>query len=151
MEKTQSPGLLRRLAAMVYDTLLVLPIIMLAVAVATGLDIAISGSAGNQDYTATVPAWLVQLITVCVLITFYGHFWCKKGQTLGMQAWRLRLRSQSGAAVSRSQAIVRCLAAALSLAPLGAGFWWCLIDRNGRYWHDYLSKTELELIPKTLP
>jgi uncharacterized RDD family membrane protein YckC len=151
MEKMLSPSLPRRLAAMIYDTLLVLPIIMLAVAIATGVDIAINGGAGDQDYTATVPAWLVQLISTCVLIAFYGHFWCSKGQTLGMQAWRIRLRSQSGAAVSWPQATVRCLAAAVSLAALGAGYWWCLIDRKGRYWHDYLSKTELELLPKTAP
>jgi uncharacterized RDD family membrane protein YckC len=149
MQQVQRPGLARRLAAMVYDTLLVLPMIMLAVAIATGLEIALSGNAGNDDYTATVPAWLVQIITVLVLIGFYGHFWRSRGQTLGMQAWRIRLRTFSGENITWSHTIVRCLSALLSLAPLGAGYWWCLFDRNGRYWHDYLSKTELQLTVKT--
>lgn len=133
---------------MVYDTLLVLPMIMLAVALATGLEIAIHGNAGN-DYAATVPAWLVQVITVVVLTLFYGHFWRKNGQTLGMQAWRIRLRTFNGEDIRWLHTVLRCLAATVSLAALGAGYWWCLFDRNGRYWHDYLSNTELELIPKT--
>jgi uncharacterized RDD family membrane protein YckC len=149
METIVSPSLPRRLAAMVYDTLLVLPMIMVAVAIATGLVFAISGNPGSDDYAATVPSWLVQLITVVVLTLFYGHFWHKQGQTLGMQAWRIRLRTLSGEDISWYQAVLRCLAATVSLAALGAGYWWCLFDRNGRYWHDYISKTELELIPKT--
>ncbi len=31
---------------------------------------------------------------------------------------------------------------------LGLGYLWCLVDRRGRYWHDYLSGTELILLPK---
>jgi uncharacterized RDD family membrane protein YckC len=149
MDKSLSPGLPRRLAAIVYDTFLVLPIVMLAVAMMTGIQIAITGDAGNNDFSASPPVWLIQLIAVLVLITFFGHFWRKQGQTLGMKAWRIRLRSLSGADISWSQSVLRCLAAIVSLAALGAGYWWCLFDRNGRYWHDYLSKTELELLPKS--
>ena len=148
MDKTLSPSLPRRIAAIVYDTALILPMIMLAVAIVTGIQIAITGDAGNNDYAATAPAWLIQLISVVVLIAFYGHCWRRQGQTLGMQAWRIRLRSQCGADITWSQTVLRCLAALVSLAALGAGYWWCLFDRRGRYWHDYLSKTELELLPK---
>ena len=31
---------------------------------------------------------------------------------------------------------------------LGLGYLWCLVDRRNRYWHDYLSGTELILLPK---
>ena len=81
-------------------------------------------------------------------VAFYCGFWLLKGQTLGMQAWRIRLRSFQGETVTPRQAVLRCLGAFVSLLPAGAGYWWCLIDRNGRYWHDYLSGTELELLPK---
>ena len=42
----------------------------------------------------------------------------------------------------------RCLGALLSAACLGLGYLWCLVDRRGRYWHDYLSHKELILLPK---
>ncbi|MDX1735188.1 MAG: RDD family protein, partial [Halioglobus sp.] len=45
------------------------------------------------------------------------------------------------------QALVRCLGATLSAACAGLRFLWCLFDRNKRFWHDYLSLTELILLP----
>ncbi len=148
MQQFERPGLLRRLAAMLYDTFLVLPMVMAVVAVATGIGVAISGDPGNGDYSATLPPWLVQLLTAGCIVGFYSYFWLLKGQTLGMQAWRLRLRSFDGDAISPGQALLRCLGAALSLLPAGAGYLWSLVDRNKRCWHDYVSRTELELLPK---
>lgn len=148
MDQLPSPGLPRRLAAIVYDTLLVLPIVMAAVAVATGIGVAISGNPGDGDYSATLNPLLVQALAAACIVGFYGYFWRRKGQTLGMQAWRIRIRSVDGKRVSRGQVLLRCLGALLSLLPFGAGYLWCLVDRNGRCWHDYLSRTELELLPK---
>jgi len=145
-----SPALPRRLAALVYDSLLVLPIIMLLVALATGLQIAVTGEASAEDYSATLHPFVVQAIAVLTLLVFYGHFWRLKGQTLGMQAWRIRLRSRHAQTITYRQVVVRCLGAMLSAAPLGAGYWWCLFDQAGRSWHDHLSGTELELLPKTV-
>ena len=44
--------------------------------------------------------------------------------------------------------MIRCLGALLSAACLGLGYLWKLVDRNHRYWHDYLSGTRLVLLPK---
>ncbi|MEP5766630.1 MAG: RDD family protein [Halieaceae bacterium] len=148
MEKQNRPGLLRRLAAIVYDTCLVLPLVMLVIALATGLQIAITGEQGELDYSATLHPLIVQLLALCSVSLFFGYFWRLKGQTLGMQAWRIKLRVIDGSELSYWQVLLRCLGAALSLAAAGAGYWWCLFDRNGRCWHDYLSGTELELLPK---
>jgi uncharacterized RDD family membrane protein YckC len=146
-----SPGLPRRLAALVYDTFLVLPLIMLSTAVAMGVQLVLARAGDSTADVAPLSAWLVQLLVVATTTAFYCCFWRIRGQTLGMQAWRIRLRSFDGstaAGISLKQALVRCAGAVLSLLPLGAGYWWCLFDDNGRYWHDYLSRTELELMPK---
>ena len=147
MDQLPSPGLLRRLAAIVYDSLLILPMIMVAVAIATGIAVLFSGDPG-EDYSATLPPLLVQVLAVCCVLGFYGFFWRRSGQTLGMQAWRLRLRGFDGRPPGLGQVVLRCLGAVLSLLPLGAGYLWCLVDRKGRCWHDYLSRSELELLPK---
>ena len=91
---------------------------------------------------------MVQLIAVVTVMGFFCSFWLKSGQTLGMQAWRIKLASFSGARATPRQAVVRCFGALLSFACFGLGYLWCLVDRNGRYWHDYLSGTELVLLPK---
>ena len=147
MDSTQartSPSLLRRLTAIIYDALLVIALVGLTNALALGIVVKTTG--GTQQ---TLGAHWVQLITVVCVIGFFSFFWIKSGQTLGMQAWRIKLVDFSGAQASPRQAVVRCLGALLSAACLGLGYLWCLVDRNGRYWHDYLSKTELVLLPKT--
>ncbi len=140
------PSLLRRLAAIVYDTFLVLPLIMASVALATGLRVLAFGTDG--DSIVTLPPHLVQALAAFTVIAFYTVFWRLRGQTLGMQAWRIQLQGRDGSAVTVVQSVVRCIGATVSLALLGAGYWWCLFDRNKRCWHDYLSRTDVVLLPK---
>ena len=121
---------------------------MLVVALATGLHVAVTGTAGSDDYSATLPAWFVQAISVLTVVGFYCFFWRNGGQTLGMKAWRVRLRNRDGGDISPTAALLRCAAAVVSLLPAGLGYWWCLIDREKLYWHDRISGTELELLPK---
>ena len=140
-------GLLRRLGAMLYDTLLVLPLIMAAVALIMGLRTLLLGSPAEHELVR-LDANLVRLVALATVITFFCLFWRKKGQTLGMQAWRIKLVDYSGNVPGAGRGVVRCLGALFSALCLGLGYLWCLIDRNHRYWHDYLSRTELILLPK---
>lgn len=143
-----SPSLLRRLTAMVYDTCLVLPLIMASVFLFMGLRTLVTG-APDQDSIAPLDANLVRLVALLTVFAFFSWFWLKSGQTLGMQAWRIKLVSdQEGGEPGLKQALQRCLGATLSAACLGLGYWWCLVDRRGRYWHDHLSGTHLVLLPK---
>ncbi len=143
MQEHQSPGLLRRLAALLYDSLLILPLITFLVALAMGAQ----AIAGGGDDSQIAPL-LVQMLAVLGVVGFYIAFWRIKGQTLGMQAWRIQLLDFDGKPPSAERCALRCLAAIVSLAPAGLGFWWCLFDPHNRYWHDYLSGTELTLLPK---
>lgn len=138
------PALPRRLMAMLYDTFLVLPLIMVGVAIASGLGRLLPGALSEEDILAP---WAVQLVAIALSISFFTAFWLKGGQTLGMQAWRVRLVPSAGHRLSAGRCVLRCLAALLSLLPAGFGYWWCLFDRDGRYWHDHLSGTELVLLP----
>ena len=142
-----SPFLLRRLAAIVYDTCLVLPLIMASVALFMGARTLLWGPAVD-DTAAQLDANIVRLVALVCTTGFFCAFWVKSGQTLGMQAWRIKLVNFSGATPNIRQGVMRCLGAVVSAACLGLGYLWCLVDRNGRYWHDYLSGTELVLLPK---
>ena len=146
-EATPSPALPRRLVAMVYDTFLVLPLVMVSVAVALGLQTLVTGSPAEGE-VVQMNAHIVQGVAAGTVILFYSWFWIKNGQTLGMQAWRIKLVTFSGEPPGVRASVVRCFGALLSAACLGLGYLWCLVDRRGRYWHDYLSQTELVLLPK---
>jgi uncharacterized RDD family membrane protein YckC len=142
-EALPPPGLLRRLAAIIYDTLLVLPLIMATVALAMGLR-ALLGAAADS----LLPPIIVQTLTIFCCIGFFAVFWLKSGQTLGMQAWRIKLVPLPGNELTFGRVVTRCGSALFSAAFFGLGYLWCLVDKRKRCWHDYLSGTELVLLPK---
>lgn len=139
-----SPSLPRRLAAMLYDGFLVVALV--AVVNTVGLGVMVQVTSGEQEI---LPPYLVQLLTVSSIVGFFCLFWLKNGQTLGMQAWRIKLVDFQGGPPSFGKTLLRCGGALLSAACLGLGYLWCLFDRNNRYWHDYMSRTELILLPKS--
>jgi uncharacterized RDD family membrane protein YckC len=47
-----------------------------------------------------------------VLYLFFGYFWTRIGQTLGMQVWRVRIENLDGTSVSWTQALRRYVTAA---------------------------------------
>ena len=130
--------------AMVYDTFLVLPVIMLAFVLA----MAVVALPGDGDPVQPLNPWLAQGLILLCLIGFFSAFWTQSGQTLGMQAWRVKLIALPGKRITVARCALRCLGALVSIACLGLGYLWCLVDRRGRYWHDYLSGTALVLVPK---
>lgn len=129
----------RRLAAAVYDTLLVLAIWI----VITMADLFLRLAAG-LPYNAHV----LGAALVISAAAFFGMSWTRGGQTLGMRAWRLQLRRVDGRPVGWPTALARYAFAWLAWLPLGAGVLWCAIDARKRAWHDTLSGTEVVLLPK---
>lgn len=128
-------GLLRRLASMAYDSLVLTGVLMVAalpvVMLAQHALFYPPGRALFQGYLLLVTA------------IYFGGFWIYGGQTPGMRAWRLKLTTLTGQAVSGKQALLRLLAAVLSGLPAGLGWFWMLIDRQGLAWHDRISGTHL--------
>jgi uncharacterized RDD family membrane protein YckC len=51
--------------------------------------------------------------------------------------------------VSWSRAFLRFFVALASLAVFGAGFWWALVDAQGRTWHDMAARTRAVRLPMT--
>ncbi len=129
-----SPGLLRRLAAIFYDLLLLIALLAVATTLIT------------LPFGMPSGGWLVAfqwfLFEVIPLLFFTG-FWWRGGQTLGMRAWHMRVVRMDGSPLSWGDALKRHLAAILSCLALGLGFLWVLLDRDGMAWHDRLSGTRL--------
>lgn len=142
IENAAVPGLPRRLAAIFYDTWLLVALWLLG----STLDTLVQSSLGLADDPLHLP---LQLYLLACPFVFFGWFWTHGGQTLGMRAWRLRLLDECGEAVNWQQSIVRVAAATLSLFAVGLGYLWMLFDQDGRTWHDRLSKTRLVLLKKT--
>ena len=80
---------------------------------------------------------------------FYCWFWLKSGQTLGMLAWRLRLKSESDDCLTVKQVFIRWLMAWPSFLLFGVGYFWHYFNKNGDTLHDLISGTKVVLIPKS--
>ncbi len=126
-------SLTRRLAAICYDAFLIAALIMIAGFVA----VTVIGHGNSVKGT-----WF-QLYIYLVVLGFFVTFWRIKGQTLGMQVWRIRTVNGDGQIMSYAQCLTRFLAATLSLVCATLGFWWMLVDRDRLMWHDRLSGTRV--------
>lgn len=139
IEPLQPANLLRRFAALSYDALALLAILMcftLLVVLARG-------------FRAIEPGtWWFEACIVAISVFFYAWFWTHGGQTVGMRAWRIRIIDRDGGEVRWSRAIARFFAAWLAALPAGLGFWWCLVDAQKLCWHDRLSRTRVVRVPK---
>lgn len=134
---SQPAGLARRLAAMGYDTLVLIALWML---------VAFIGVAANGGEAVTSP-WL-RVVLLGVTFAFFAVFWMRAGMTLGMQAWRLRLETRDGQTPSFGQCLIRFVMAGVSLLALGLGYGWVLIDRERRSWADIASRTRVVTLPR---
>ena len=126
-----TPGLLRRLASMLYETLLLFAVGFFA----SWLFFFASGA---RDATS---GWLrleLQLFIAAVFAAYFLRCWLYGGgQTVAMKAWRIRLEG-----ISPGKALLRLLLAAV-LVPTGISIVWALFDRDRQFLHDRLAGTRL--------
>ena len=139
----ETSGFLRRIAAIVYDTLLLAALWFLA----TMPFIAVRGGESIDSGSGLLHIGY-QITLVLVAYAFFVGFWITKGRTLGMQSWGLQLETNDGNKPTLATASVRFFAAILSWAPAGLGFLWQLWDKDKLTWHDRISGTRLVHYPK---
>ncbi|WP_131668488.1 RDD family protein [Psychrobacter pygoscelis] len=167
------PGV--RVVAIVYDGMLILALLFLVGTVLTVLGTMLTMETGTtSDQARSLPSWYQNLVLtpafILTLIGFYGIFWRRGGQTLGMQTWRLKTVSATGHYLTWIQAIKRILAACIVPVLCGVIGWlihgtraailasaifglifnyvFCLFNRRGLAVHDMLSDTFTLKVPK---
>jgi uncharacterized RDD family membrane protein YckC len=133
------PGLFRRLAALLYDALLLAAVLFAA----TLILLPLHGGEAFRPHDLLFSAYLLG-----IGFMFFGWFWIHGGQTLGMRAWKIRLQAADGEPISWKQAAIRYAAAAVSLGLFGLGYLWILFDPQRRSWHDLMSGTRVVMVNK---
>jgi len=131
-------GLLRRLAALAYDCV----VLAGPIAVYGFLIVLLRRGVAVEPDTPWFTAGLLAVPGV-----FFCWFWTHGGQTLGMLAWRVHLVTLDGRAIGWGRAIARYCAAYVSVLPAGLGFIWALWDAERATWHDRLTGTRMVYRP----
>jgi uncharacterized RDD family membrane protein YckC len=159
----------RRLAAMVYELLIVVAITFLVGLAFVLAYAAVTGESGPLRIRGP-GRLLLQISVLAVLGAYFVWFW-QLGRTLPMKTWDLQLTGSDGRPVSARAALVRFLVAAAvfvpalvgvlelrqdrsalpgwaALLPLLAAVGWVAIDRDRQPLWDRIAGTRLVHVPR---
>ncbi|MDX1757475.1 MAG: RDD family protein [Marinobacter sp.] len=158
-------NMLRRVLAIIYDGLISIAVLMVT---SWAYTLVAASVIGFERYEAKMEAGtleadpLLSSVLFVVLFLFFGYFWTRSGQTLGMQVWRIRIQNISGWSVSWVQALKRFMVGALTLfagmlclynwgswsliivAPAVTAVFWPI---NGESVTDRLSRSQVVRVP----
>ncbi len=151
-----APSLYRRLAALLYESIVLFGVIWLA-ALVYGLVV------GQRSGVLDRQGWLA-VIFIALALYFMG-FWTGPGQTVAMRAWRLRLVDARGQPLQLGRSGLRFALGWLWVLPPLALAWWTGLDHAAglglllalmllwalasylraerQFWHDALAGTRL--------
>ncbi len=129
------PGIIRRLACMAYDAMLLLGILAVALLLPHVF-------IGHWLHRVAAPSLLWAHLFL-VLLVYFCWFWTHSGQTLAMKTWRIRVIERDGRPLQPLRALVRFLLCWPSIGLFGIGLLWALVDRDRQFLHDRLAGTRV--------
>ena len=126
----------RRLLALFYDLLLIAGILLSY----TLLIVIINGGA----ISSLLGSNLMLLSYFLISFIFYIYFWYfNEGQTLGMQAWKIKLVADDNQAISIKSMLIRLVLGLLFGSIAGLNFFVILFRSDKRSLNDIYSKTKI--------
>ncbi len=125
--------LLKRLGALVYDTIIVFLLLLLVTIFAVALFPTHTLHTNFLFRFTLIFVWFL-LITIC---------WLSQAQTLGMRTWNLKIETLDGQPIHFKHCFIRFIFAMPSLLFFGVGLFWLLFDKDQLALHDRFSKTRI--------
>ena len=139
MSSGTSAGFGRRVAALLYDSVLLAALLVIFTSGAVFLNHA----RALERETAGAWVYLYRAGLIGVIAGYYLLNWTRSGQTLGMRAWHLRAVTASGQPLAWKTAALRLVFGVLAWAPAALGVLWLYADPEHLALHDRLSKTRI--------
>ncbi|MDR3323807.1 MAG: RDD family protein [Zoogloeaceae bacterium] len=130
-----APALLRRLAAMVYEGLLLFGVLVGGFFVPQ-----VVWSTFRQQ---AAPNWVLWSHLFLLLMLYCVWFWTHGGQTLALKTWKMKIVDRSGRPLRLMQAVLRYLVAWPSVGCFGLGLLWALFDPEKQFLHDRIAETRI--------
>jgi uncharacterized RDD family membrane protein YckC len=145
-----SAGFGRRVAALLYDALLLAGILMIYTAAALYLAHKFWLAPDEALERRTAGGWfyLYQAGEVALIAGYALLNWTRSGQTLGMRAWHLRTVTDDGRRLGWKAATLRFVLGILAWTPAALGVLWLYADPQHLALHDRWSKTRVLLLER---
>jgi len=123
----------RRIAALIYDSLIIFSYLLLM----TALAMLVTQRTSFLPFRSLFLSYLI--ISLGLFLTW---FWQRDGQTLGMLAWKIKLIDKNNQKLTWKKAWLRYFYLLFSVAS-GIGLLWCLVDKQKQSLHDKLANTKI--------
>lgn len=126
--------------ACVYELLILIAIWMLF----TWLYVRLFG-----DATHGPKRFFLQLLLWFISGIYFVVCWVKTGQTLAMQAWKMKIVGPNGGLLSWRQATLRYVLASILVLMFGLSLLYMLVNRQRLFLHDRLVGSRYEMLAKS--
>ena len=103
-----TPGLRRRMAAFVYEGVLLFGVLFIAELLLFGL---------AREYSFTLSTSVHEVYCFVILGAYFSWFWSHGGQTVALKAWHLRIVDRAGNPLTQARAFVRYLVSWIWFLP----------------------------------
>jgi uncharacterized RDD family membrane protein YckC len=134
-EKYKPASFLRRILALFYDTLLLTGIILGYLLVVTLMF--------GDTFESISERIFLQFSYLILGVIFFTYFWkVNKGQTLGMQVWKIRIVGDKNKEPSTKNLIYRSLFGLVFNLAFGSNYLFIFFNKDKKSINDLLSKTK---------
>ncbi len=130
MTDLEAPSLARRLAAFVYEGVLLFGVLFIADYLFSAL---------TQQRNAMQGRAAGQAFLFIVLGIYFSWFWSRSGQTVAMKAWHLRVVDAAGRPLTQGRALARYLASWLWFLPALASAYFAGLKTTGAIFGSLLA------------
>ncbi len=96
---------------------------------------------GARRFCLQLPLWLITGV-------YFVVCWVKTGQTLAMQAWKMKIVGQNGGLLSWRQATLRYVLASILVGMFGVSLLHMFVNRQRLFLHDRLLGSRYEVLAK---
>ena len=134
-EEYKPASFLRRVLALFYDTLLLTGIILGYLLVVTLMF--------GDTFESVSERIFLQFSYLILGVIFFTYFWkVNKGQTLGMQVWKIRIVGDENKEPSTKNLIYRSLFGLVFNLAFGSNYLFIFFNKDKKSINDLLSKTK---------
>ena len=134
-EKYKPASFLRRILALFYDTLLLTGIILGYLLVVTLMF--------GDTFESISERIFLQFSYLILGVIFFTYFWkVNKGQTLGMQVWKIRIVGDENKEPSTKNLIYRSLFGLVFNLAFGSNYLFIFFNKDKKSINDLLSKSK---------
>jgi uncharacterized RDD family membrane protein YckC len=134
-----SAGFGRRVAALLYDAVLLAALLV----VFTSGAVFLNHGVAVEPKSAGAWVYLYDAGLIGIVAGYYLLNWVRSGQTLGMRAWHLRAVTATGKPLGVRAAALRFVCGIVAWPPAALGVLWLYVDPEHVALHDRLSKTRV--------